>query len=248
MKCASENPYLAQGTLWNGFVCDFNMDRPLLLGLLAKIKCHIDRPSVKLKVLVTQLCPALCDPMDYSPPGSSVYGDSPGRTLEWAAMSYSRGFPNSGIKPRSPALQADSLPSELLKLQLKWGSGWSPVYWRLEPRSYLWVAAGWTLESWALFLCSTGFLGILVGFGGAILKLNLKSSICRISMAILATFSNACFLLESFFLSDLRKQHYWINENKRKHLNYFNLFLGFLWPYFHNGYQTIQILVYLEGF
>jgi len=49
-------------------------------------------------------------------------------------------------------------------------------------------------------------------------------------MAILAKFSNACFLLESFFLSDLRQQHYCVftQENKRKHLNYFNLFLGFL--------------------
>ena len=29
--------------------------------------------------LVTQLCPALCDPMDCSPPGSSVHKDSPGK-------------------------------------------------------------------------------------------------------------------------------------------------------------------------
>ena len=27
---------------------------------------------LKVKVLVTQSCPTLCDPMDYSPPGSSV--------------------------------------------------------------------------------------------------------------------------------------------------------------------------------
>ena len=31
------------------------------------------------KVLVTQLCPTLCDPMDCSPPGSSVHGDSLGK-------------------------------------------------------------------------------------------------------------------------------------------------------------------------
>ena len=31
------------------------------------------------KCLVTQSCPALCDPMDCSPPGSSVHGDSPGK-------------------------------------------------------------------------------------------------------------------------------------------------------------------------
>ena len=29
--------------------------------------------------LVAQSCPALCDPMDYSPPGSSIHGDSPGK-------------------------------------------------------------------------------------------------------------------------------------------------------------------------
>ena len=29
--------------------------------------------------LVTQSCPTLCNPMDYSPPGSSVHGDSPGK-------------------------------------------------------------------------------------------------------------------------------------------------------------------------
>ena len=30
--------------------------------------------------LVTHSCPTLCDPMDHSPPGSSVHGDSPGKT------------------------------------------------------------------------------------------------------------------------------------------------------------------------
>ena len=32
--------------------------------------------------------------------------------LEWVAMPSSRDFPHPGIKPKSPALQADSLPSE----------------------------------------------------------------------------------------------------------------------------------------
>ena len=40
---------------------------------------------------VTQSCPALCDPMDYSPPGSSVHGISQARMLEWVAISSSRG-------------------------------------------------------------------------------------------------------------------------------------------------------------
>ena len=37
-----------------------------------------------------QLCPTLCDPMDCSPPGSSVHGTSQARVLEWVAMPFSR--------------------------------------------------------------------------------------------------------------------------------------------------------------
>ena len=33
----------------------------------------------------------LCDPMDYSPPGSSVHGIFPARILEWVAISSSKG-------------------------------------------------------------------------------------------------------------------------------------------------------------
>ena len=44
----------------------------------------------KICVLVTQSCPTLCDPIHYSPPGSSVYGDFQARILEWVAISFSR--------------------------------------------------------------------------------------------------------------------------------------------------------------
>ena len=36
--------------------------------------------------LVTHSCPTLCNPMDYSPPGSSVHGILQARILEWVAM------------------------------------------------------------------------------------------------------------------------------------------------------------------
>ena len=110
--------------------------------------------------LVTQSCPTLCNPMDYSLPDSSVHGDSPGKNTEVGqSVQFSRtvvsdslspmdcstpGFPvhhqlpeltqtqvhrvgdawsgypilspgdlsDPEIKPRSPALQADSLQSE----------------------------------------------------------------------------------------------------------------------------------------
>ena len=40
---------------------------------------------------VTKLCPTLCDPMDYSLPGSFVHGILQAKTLEWVAISSSRG-------------------------------------------------------------------------------------------------------------------------------------------------------------
>ena len=36
-------------------------------------------------------CPTLCNPMDCSPPGSSVHGIFQVRILEWVAVSFSRG-------------------------------------------------------------------------------------------------------------------------------------------------------------
>ena len=69
---------------------------------------------LKVKVLFTQSCLSLCNPMDYSPPGSSVHGILQARLLKWVVIPFSSGSqdPDPGIKPRSPALQADSLPSE----------------------------------------------------------------------------------------------------------------------------------------
>ena len=63
--------------------------------------------------LVTQSCPTLCDPMDCHLPGSSVCGILQAKILEWVPCPSPGDFPHPVIKPRSPTLQADSLPSEL---------------------------------------------------------------------------------------------------------------------------------------
>ena len=55
-------------------------------------------PYLCMYMLSLQLCPTLCDPMDCSPPGSSVHGILQLRILEWAAISYSRG----SFQPRDP--------------------------------------------------------------------------------------------------------------------------------------------------
>ena len=65
-----------------------------------------------MKVLVAQSCPALCDPMDCSPPGSSVHEILQARILKWAAILFSGDLSHPGIKPTSRTLQVDSLLSE----------------------------------------------------------------------------------------------------------------------------------------
>ena len=50
--------------------------------------------------------------MDYSPPGSSVHGILHTRILEWVPFSSPEDLRDAGIEPGSPALRADSFPSE----------------------------------------------------------------------------------------------------------------------------------------
>ena len=59
-------------------------------------------------------CLILCDPMDCSPPGSSVHEILQGRILEWVPFSSPGDLPDPWIKPRSPASQVDSLPGKPL--------------------------------------------------------------------------------------------------------------------------------------
>ena len=56
--------------------------------------------------LVAQLCPALCDPMNCSPPGSSVQGISQTRILEWAGTSFRRDCPDPETELESLHWQA----------------------------------------------------------------------------------------------------------------------------------------------
>ena len=61
-----------------------------------------------------QSCPTLCNPMDYSPPGSCVHRVFLARILEWVAISFSRvNFLTQASNPRLQRplhWQADSLP------------------------------------------------------------------------------------------------------------------------------------------
>ena len=50
-----------------------------------------EHTTVNQYVLVAQLCLTLGNPMDCSPPGSSVHGILQARILEWVVISFSRG-------------------------------------------------------------------------------------------------------------------------------------------------------------
>ena len=92
-------------------------------------------------------CLTLCDPMDYSPPGSSVHGILQARIMEWAAIPFSGDLPDPGIKPRSPALQAGSLPSEPLGKPHRADIEISFIF-----QKYHMVANGaWFLRGWRTF-------------------------------------------------------------------------------------------------
>ena len=59
-----------------------------------------------------QSCPTLCNRMDCSPPGSSVHGISQTRILGGLPFPSPGDLPDPGIEPGSPALQANTSPSE----------------------------------------------------------------------------------------------------------------------------------------
>ena len=62
------------------------------LSDLLRLKCFWDIPvTLYVCVLDAQLCLTLHNPMDYSPPASSVHGILQARILEWVVIPFSRG-------------------------------------------------------------------------------------------------------------------------------------------------------------
>ena len=77
--------------------------------------CHNlmgDFQKCRISLKVTQLC-LTCDPMDCSPPGSSVHGIFQARILEWVAISFSRGSSRPRNWTRVSCITGSSLLTEL---------------------------------------------------------------------------------------------------------------------------------------
>ena len=89
-----------------------------------------------MKVVVTQLCQTLCNPMDCSPPGSSVHGILQARILEWVAVSFSRELYKWSYKKtkhshfkRKPLFFVQSYFTSSVSLQMK-------KYGEIQPQGY----------------------------------------------------------------------------------------------------------------
>ena len=86
--------------------CNLTLDNFRKLGNQNVLSIYII-----LMCLVTESCLTLCGLMDYSLPGSSIHGNSPGKSTGVDChFLLQRIFPKPVIEPTSPALQASSLP------------------------------------------------------------------------------------------------------------------------------------------
>ena len=126
-------------------------------------------------VLVVQLCPTLCDPMDCSPPGSPVYRTFQARILEWVAIFLLQGiFPTRGSNPAIPHCR-------WILCQLSHKGGYSsPILlvesiistWnQVEPDSF--ILRGMTthaVRSWTVLLWRDVFINFSPGEGPSFMR------------------------------------------------------------------------------
>ena len=74
----------------------------------------------------------LCDPMDHSPPGSSVHGILQARILEWVAMPSPGDLPDPEIKPET--LMSPALTGRFFNTSTTWKGTPKHSLWRIQAR------------------------------------------------------------------------------------------------------------------
>ena len=86
----SQKPIHSQARSWEHHVREWeNVHCEWRLNSTMQVSSGSIRPGSSCSVTKSSL--TLCDPMDYSPPGSSDHGILQARILEWVAISFSRG-------------------------------------------------------------------------------------------------------------------------------------------------------------
>ena len=124
MSCGSLN---GMGVWENGYIYAYGWV-PLLCTLNYHniVNCYIPIQNTAAAAKSRQSCPTLCDPIDSSPPGSSVPGILLARILEWVAIAFSKACMVSRFSrvwlfatPWTVALQAP------LSIGFSWQEYWS---------------------------------------------------------------------------------------------------------------------------
>ena len=79
--------YIAHGTIDKHYI---EQETIYIYTLLCIFHYVLSQDTHTHTRLVTKSYPTLCDPLDWSPPGSSVHGIFQARVLEWVAISFCR--------------------------------------------------------------------------------------------------------------------------------------------------------------
>ena len=105
------------------------------------VGCHflLQCVKVKNKSEVTQLCPTLSNPMDCSPPGSSVHGIFKARVLEWGAIAFSSDLESlliSSVKSNFGPKTGDEKQLPCVVICYQWLNVLMPFWLLGKPLSY----------------------------------------------------------------------------------------------------------------
>ena len=104
--------------------------------------------KILLKVKVTQSCPSLYDPMNYT-----VHGFSRPEYWSGEPFPFAGDLPDPGVEPRSPSLQVDSFLAEPLEKPKNTGVGSLSLFQQIfQPRNRTGVSciAGGFFTNWAI--------------------------------------------------------------------------------------------------
>ena len=163
--------------------------------------------------------------MDCSPQGSSVHGISWARILEWVAIPSPGDLPKTGIEPKSPALQVDSL---WLSHRKPWADIWEPFIIYLRHEYIFRVFILWTsnkiiskdtrmsAQQISLFLrYTTCSINMIISFQNETQQLPLKNTIffnVNLPCNITSSSKTLCLTGKNFKVgcnNETKNQNYW---------------------------------------
>ena len=104
MKTNCGSCYVSSTLIRTNRLLNVSLAKMCLFEISREWQFGVCKHGVCVRAQSLQLCLTLCDPMDCSPPGSSVHGIFQARILEWVAMPSFRGSSNLRIEPACPSL------------------------------------------------------------------------------------------------------------------------------------------------